>query len=54
MGLFRRTKNTNKPLLPQIIGLCPRWMLTRCAEEQNGDKGCSGYKSMTLLLTATR
>lgn len=45
MGLFRRTKNTNKPLIRQIIDLCPHWMLSRCAEEHKSDKGCSKYRT---------
>ncbi len=45
MGLFRRNKNTNKPLLRQIIDLVPRWMLTRCADQHKSDKGCSRYKT---------
>lgn len=53
MGLFRRTKNTNKPLLRQIIDLCPRWMLTRCADEHNGDKGCSKYKTYDQFVAQT-
>lgn len=46
MGLFRRTKNTNKPLIRQILDLVPSWMLTRCAEEHKSDKGCSRYKTL--------
>lgn len=53
MGLFRRTKNTNKPLLRQIIDLCPRWMLSRCADEHQGDKGCSKYKSYDQFVAMT-
>ncbi|TVZ26096.1 uncharacterized protein DUF4372 [Gillisia sp. Hel_I_86] len=53
MGLFRRTKNTNKPLLRQIIDLCPRWMLMRCADEHNGDKGCSRYKTYDQFVAQT-
>lgn len=53
MGLFRRTKNTNKPLIRQIIDLCPRWMLIRCAEEHKGDKGCSKYKSYDQFVAMT-
>ena len=45
MGLFKRTKNTNKPLVRQIIDLVPRWMLSRCTEQHNSDKGCSRYKT---------
>ena len=53
MGLFRRTKNNNKPLLRQIIDLVPRWMLTRCAEEHDGDKGCSKYKTYDQFISLT-
>lgn len=45
MGLFRRTKNTNKPLIRQIIDLVPRWMLARCTETHKTDKGCSKYRT---------
>jgi hypothetical protein len=45
MGLFRRTKNTHKPLLRQIIDLVPRWMLARCTDQHKSDKGCSRYKT---------
>lgn len=43
MGLFRRSKNTNKPLIRQIIELCPKWMLLSCAKQHKSDKGCSRY-----------
>ncbi len=45
MGLYRRSKNTNKPLIRQIIDLVPSWMLNRCAAECNSNKGCSKYKA---------
>jgi hypothetical protein len=53
MGLFKRTKNTNKPLLRQIIDLVPRWMLTRCCAQHNSDKGCSKYKTYDQLVALT-
>src|SRR5680860_1331868 len=53
MGLFRRTKNTNKPLIRQIIDLCPRWMLSRCSDEHQGDKGCSKYRSYDQFVAMT-
>lgn len=53
MGLFKRTKNTNKPLLGQIIDLVPRWMLTRCAKSYDGDKGCSRYKTYDQFVALT-
>lgn len=45
MGLFRRTKNNNKPLISQILDLVPPWLFRRCAAQHNSDKGCSKYKS---------
>ncbi len=53
MELFSRTKNTNKPLIRQIIDLCPRWMLSRCADEYQGDKGCSKYRSYDQFVAMT-
>ena len=53
MGLFKRTKNTNTPLIRQIINLVPRWMLIRCAEEHNSDKGCSRYKTYDQFVALT-
>jgi hypothetical protein len=53
MGLYRRSKNTNKPLIRQIIDLVPRWMLNRCAAECNSDKGCSKYKTYDQFVALT-
>ena len=53
MGLFRRTKNTNKPLLRQIIDLVPRWILTRCTEDHQSDKGSSRYRTYDQLVALT-
>ena len=53
MGLFKRSKNTNTPLIRQIINLVPRWMLTRCAEEHRSDKGCSRYKTYDQFVALT-
>ena len=53
MGLFRRTKNTNKPLIRQIIDLVPRWMLTRCTDMHKSDKGCSRYKTYDQFVALT-
>jgi len=43
MGLFKRTKNTNKPLIRQILDLVPPWLLQNCISKHNSDKGCSRY-----------
>ena len=53
MGLYRRTKNNNKPLIRQILDLVPRWMITRCAEIHQSDKGCSKYKTYDQFVALT-
>lgn len=53
MGLFRRNKNTNKPLIRQILDLVPRWMLTRCTDMHKSDKGCSRYKTYDQFVALT-
>ncbi len=45
MGLYKRSKNTNKPLIRQILDLVPRWLLSSCVRQHNSDKGCSRYKT---------
>lgn len=45
MGLFRRNKNTNKPLLGQILDLVPSWLFSSCVQKHKSDKGCSKYKT---------
>lgn len=53
MGLFRRTKNTNRPLIRQIIDLVPRWMLARCTDMHKSDKGCSKYRTYDQFVALT-
>ena len=43
MGLFKRSKNTNKPLIRQILDLVPPWLFKSCTSKYNTDKGCSRY-----------
>lgn len=45
MGLFRRTKNSNKLILRQIIDLVPQWLFRNCVKKHQSDKGCSRYKT---------
>jgi len=45
MGLFSRTKNTDKPLLSQIISLVPSELFQSVVQKFAGDKGCSKYKT---------
>ena len=53
MGLFKRSKNTNTPLIRQILDLVPPWMLARCAEAHKADKGCSKYKAFDQFVALT-
>jgi hypothetical protein len=46
MSLFKRTKNTNKPLIRQILDLIPDKILQSCIVSFNSDKGCHKYISM--------
>jgi len=53
MGLFRRNKNNNKPLIRQILDLIPRWLLESCTNTYKTDKGCSKYKTYDQLVALT-
>ena len=53
MGLFKRNKNTNKPLIRQILDLVPPWLLQSCVTKHNSDKGCSKYKTQDQFVAQT-
>ncbi len=53
MGLYKRTKNTNTPLLRQILDLVPRWIFSRCTAQYKSDKGCSRYKAYDQFVALT-
>jgi len=53
MGLFRRSKNTNTPLLGQILNLIPRHLLQYQVDKHQSDKGCSKYKTYDQLVALT-
>ncbi|AWG21932.1 IS4 family transposase [Flavobacterium faecale] len=53
MGLFKRNKNNNKPLLRQILDLVPRWILESCVKKHQSDKGCSKYKTYDQFVALT-
>ncbi len=53
MGLFRRNKNNNKPLIRQILDLVPRWLLDSCTNTYKTDKGCSKYKTYDQFVALT-
>jgi hypothetical protein len=50
MALFRRSKNTNKPLLRQILDLIPPHILRTVIHKHQSDKGCSKYKTYDQLV----
>ncbi|MCW2121225.1 hypothetical protein M2326_003558 [Flavobacterium sp. 7A] len=53
MGLFKRNKNNNKPLLRQILDLVPRWILESCVKKHQSDRGCSKYKTYDQFVALT-
>lgn len=52
MGLFKRNKNTNKPVIRQI-DLVPRWIFDNCTNTYKADKGCSKYKTYDQFVALT-
>lgn len=53
MGLYRRTKNNNKPLIRQVLDLAPRWMFNGCVKTHQSDKGCSKYRTYDQFVALT-
>jgi hypothetical protein len=53
MGLFRRNKNNNKPLIRQILDLVPQWIFYSCTNTYQSDKGCSKYKTYDQFVALT-
>ena len=53
MGLFRRNKNNNKPLIKQILDLVPNWIFESCTNTYQSDKGCSKYKTYDQFVALT-
>jgi len=53
MGLFKRSKNTNKPLIRQILDLVPRWLFDSCTNTYQSDKGCSKYMTYDHFVALT-
>lgn len=53
MGLFRRNKNNNKPLIKQILDLVPNWIFESCTKTYQTDKGCSKYKTYDQFVALT-
>ena len=53
MGLFRRNKNNNKPLIGQILDLVPQWLFDSCTNTYQTNKGCSKYKTYDQFVALT-
>jgi len=53
MGLFRRNKNNNKPVIRQIIDLVPRWIFDNCTKTYKTDKGVSKYRTYDQFVALT-
>lgn len=53
MGLFKRTKNNNKPLLRQIIDLVPGWLFQSSVKYFHSDKGCHKYRTYDQFVALT-
>ena len=53
MGLFRRNKNNNKPVIKQILDLVPSWLFKSCTNTYKTDKGVSKYKTYDQFVALT-
>ncbi len=53
MGLFRRNKNNNKPIIRQILDLVPRWLFESCTTTYKTDKGVNKYKAYDQFVSLT-
>lgn len=53
MGLFRRSKNTNRPLIGQILDLIPSHLLRAQVDRHQSDKGRSKYLTYDQLVAMT-
>lgn len=53
MGLFKRTKNTNKPVIRQVLDLIPDWIIQSCIVKHSSDKGCHKYRTYDQLVAMT-
>ena len=53
MGLFRRNKNNNKPVIRQILDLVPQWIFNQCVQKYNSDKNVSKYRTYDQFVALT-
>ena len=54
MGPFKRSINSIKPLLLQILDLIPNWILQRCINQYYSDKASYIYKTYDRLVALSR
>jgi hypothetical protein len=53
MGLFRRNKNNNKPVIRQILDLVPHWLFRNCTNTYKTDKGVHKYRTYDQFVALT-
>ncbi len=53
MGPFRRNKNTNKPIIRQILDLVPPWLIKSCTNTYKTDKGVHKYRTYDQFVALT-
>jgi len=53
MGLFRRNKNNDRPLIKQILELVPRRLFNSCTNRHGSDKGVSRYRTYDQFVALT-
>ena len=53
MGLFKRSKNNNKPVIRQILDLVPPWLFESCTNTYKTDKGVSKYYTYDQFVALT-
>ncbi len=53
MGLFRRNKNNNRPVIRHLLDLVPRWIFETCTKGHNSDKGSSKYRTYDQFVALT-
>lgn len=53
LGLFKRNKNNNRPLIRQIIDLVPRHIFQGCISQYQSDKGVFRYRTYDQFVAQT-
>jgi hypothetical protein len=53
MGLYKHSKNTNKPVIRQILDLVPPWLFKSCTNTYKTDKDISKYYTYDQFVALT-